>query len=195
MRLLRLAQSANPLTEEEERSTTALKTALDTCPLDTIAFVLTVNAVKRSSLGPCPLAARPVCVWKQAFAWGMVESRRTRLTKSELCSMNWAFRFKAHMNAWGTQMQHPIPCRFETDGTYVSEMMNQTMTWRTLELAAKSGLSSERLSDVVSTPSSDGSVADSIFHVQVDQYPALCATRTSDGGWQLENVNAILLEQ
>ena len=46
-----------------------------------------------------------------------------------------------------------------------------------------------------SPSAADGSVIDTVAHVQVEHYPPLYFLRTSDGGWRMENVNAIMLER
>lgn len=88
-RLLHLLHTSEALSDEVDAGAKALRAALHDTPVEVIAYAATVDAARRSALGSTPLAPRPVGVWKQAFVWGMVEARRTRLTRRELSSFNW----------------------------------------------------------------------------------------------------------
>ena len=103
------------------------------------------------------------------------------------------------MNTWMNQgdPQQTLPCRFEPDGTYVSEVMQHTMQWRCVELPTKADAvtAETRLVDVSHALPTTTAAEDCVWHVQVEQYPPLFATRTAVGGWRMENVNAIVLER
>jgi hypothetical protein len=99
--------------------------------------------------------------WKASYICSIIDSRRTQITKAELCSKNWTFRFKQ----WGPD--HPgIVARFKADYTYESEMFEQVLHWRFY-----------------------------CGNIQVEQYPEITCTRTSDWGWEMENPMVYYVEK
>ena len=63
--------------------------------------------------------------WKSSYINAELDSKRTAISKYELCSKKWNFRFKE----W-TREQPGMMARFNEDYTYTSDLMNANMRWR-----------------------------------------------------------------
>eukprot|EP00274_Cyanoptyche_gloeocystis_P000294 CAMPEP_0196662340 /NCGR_PEP_ID=MMETSP1086-20130531/48270_1 /TAXON_ID=77921 /ORGANISM="Cyanoptyche gloeocystis , Strain SAG4.97" /LENGTH=165 /DNA_ID=CAMNT_0041997671 /DNA_START=207 /DNA_END=704 /DNA_ORIENTATION=- len=95
--------------------------------------------------------------WKASYFSTEHDSRRTCITKEELCSITWTFSFREHPMGPGLQATR---ANFHPDFTYTSEMFDRPLNW---QFYGPDNL------------------------IQVEQYPPLSASRTPNWGWELTN--------
>ncbi|KAJ3321779.1 hypothetical protein HDV06_003928 [Boothiomyces sp. JEL0866] len=63
--------------------------------------------------------------WKASYIAAEKDSKRTTITKEELCTTEWSFKFKQ----WPED--HPgIKAYFKPDYTYVSDLFDHELKWR-----------------------------------------------------------------
>lgn len=75
---------------------------------------------------PKPFYGRFASKWKSAYMVAEKDAKRTLITKDELCSISWDFKF----NQWPEDHPGGAIARFQTDYTYESNIFEQKMKWR-----------------------------------------------------------------
>lgn len=102
-----------------------------------------------------------VC-WKMAYSAQETDSKRTTITRKELCSINWSFKFLDETIEID-QDEH-LFSKFHLDGTYESSLFDRSLRYRIIEEE----------------------------YVQVEMFPALVGRRTENWGWMLINDHVYL---
>jgi hypothetical protein len=103
--------------------------------------------------------------WKSQYKQAETDSKRTRISKEELCSVQWIFAFQAEIFSSSVPIdidsgRYP---RFHEDYTYDHPGLLSGAKWRFID-----------------SPNGDRAV-------QVQQFPALTVLRMEDWGWMLFN--------
>lgn len=75
---------------------------------------------------PKPFYGKYATKWKSAYFVAEKDSKRTAITKDELCSISWDFRF----NQWPEDHPGGVKARFLPDYTYESNLFENIMKWR-----------------------------------------------------------------
>lgn len=75
---------------------------------------------------PTPYYGKWSPKWKAAYVIGEMDSKRTIITKDELCSSKWEFRFKQ----WPDDHPGGASAQFNPDYTYESNLFENRMKWR-----------------------------------------------------------------
>ena len=115
--------------------------------------------------------------WKQQFAFRIQDSRRRRLTTTELSCANWRFRFRQCLEQFHMtndereqfRARQPAKLNFDPDGLYTSTIPGAPSSTRPLRW------------QLVTV--GDGSES----AVRIGGYPLLRIDRTDDWGWRMQN--------
>ncbi len=74
---------------------------------------------------PSPSLGKWSPKWKAVYISAELDSKRTLITKDELCNITWNFRFKQ----WPPEASSMM-ARFLPDYSYISDLINGQMRWR-----------------------------------------------------------------
>jgi hypothetical protein len=123
---------------------------------------------------------------KMSYYFTIQDLKRERILLSEICAVDWSFRFKHMSDLHG----HQWVARYCSDYTMFSEFHADPMNWQV-------GVYEVKLYVVALIPLrriqfQGYSEIGGAHALQVEQYPTLTVSRLKDGSWMMENMNVIM---